>query len=187
MKTNTGNKDNLFWQVLFAFKPLLYTFKKQNLRLILDLEGGFTSIQYSADDKSRRYLDFYGLNSNEYTAKNDSGNANPVNNLSVYGGLGVVYDKNQKISPYISLKFGYNYVNNSYVRIYPKLFGINYTISRAEELSGPGMKIDIGVYLFGSICFSYNFYSFKATKNNSVLNAVYTGHFLNFAIAGPNF
>lgn len=187
MKTNSGNKNNLFWQIGLIVKPLIYTFKKQNLRLVCDFDLGITSINYIADDKSDRYLDFYGINNNKWLANNDSGRSNPITNLNIYGGIGVVYDKNLKAAPYISIKFGWNFVNNSYVRIYPKFYGPNNYISRGEDLNGPGIKIDVGVYLFKAICISYNFYSFKATSGNSVLNAAYTGHFINFSFAGATF
>lgn len=187
MKTNSGNKSNLFWQVMYTMKPVLHSFKKQCLRLVLDFDIGITAIHYSVGDKSDRYLDFYGIDKNKWTAKNDSGNVNPINNWNIYGGVGVVYDKNPKAAPYISIKFGWNFVNNSYVRIYPNLYGTNNYISRGQDLDGPGIKIDAGIYLFNTICFSYNFYSFKATSGNSVLNAAYTGHFINFSFAGASF
>lgn len=187
MKTNSGNKNHLFWQVRYTMKPVLHSFKKKKLRLVLDFDIGITSIHYSVSDKSDRYLDFYGIDKNKWEATNDSGNVNPINNWNIYGGVGVVYDKNPKVAPYISLKFGWNWVNNSYVRIYPKLYGPNNYISRGQDLDGPGIKIDAGIYLFDIICFSYNFYSFKATSGNSILNAAYTGHFINFSFAGASF
>ena len=182
MKSSSGNKNQFFWQALISVKPFLYTFKKQKLALLLDIEGGITTIQYMGNDNSDNFLSFFGIDKDIWVAKHDHGKIIPINNWSVYVGLGMAYNKNPNLVPYISSKLGWNSVSDGLVRIYSKVNGPSNTLSYSELLRGPGFKLEVGVYINNWVCLSYNFYSYKATSGNSALNSSYLGHFLNLAL-----
>lgn len=182
MKTDKGEKGEYFWQIGYKIPFKIKTFKKQNLNLYADIEFGIMSIQFSKN-KSKAFLDFYGLDNSTFVATNDSGRYNPINNWNIYGGIGIEYDKSSIVAPYLSLKAGFNWVNDSYVRIYPTINGPGSYISRAEDLNGPGFQFQFGLTFFKKIFICYNFYSFKAINGNSVLNTTYTGHFINLWLA----
>ncbi|HEY5535144.1 MAG TPA: hypothetical protein VIL99_09460 [Ignavibacteria bacterium] len=184
LKTDKGNKNEYFWQIGYKIPIKIITFKKQNINLFTDIEFGLMAISFVRGNRSNNFLNFYGLDKSTLKAENDSGSYNPIYNLNIYGGFAIEYDKNPIIAPYLSFKVGYNWVNDSYVRIYPISSGPGNHISREEDLSGPGFQFQLGFTFFKKVCLFYNFYTFKATNGNSILNATYTGHFINLWLGG---